>query len=147
MKTGKEVKIKHLNNYSVVLGSVNNKHPKAVYLSISAWAELKSDEEVNYTKVIRNLNKQLKQSLYNTFNSSIELNYLKDKTIVDLDIRESGIKFGKRSFINCEVTLYLKDEIQVNSEDIKPIVSLVLDTVILQTFEKDKTFNFHKRKR
>jgi hypothetical protein len=39
-----------------------------------------------------------------------------DKTIVDLDIRESGIRFGKRSFINCEVTLFLDTNMSVTSD-------------------------------
>jgi ABC-type oligopeptide transport system substrate-binding subunit len=40
-------------------------------------------------------NKKIKQGLYNLFDNEFETSILKDRTIVDLDIRESGIKFGK----------------------------------------------------
>ena len=147
MKTGKEVKIKTLDNYNVVLGSVNNKHPKAVYLNISAWAQPKSEEDINYSRVIRELNKKIKQSLYNLFDSDSNTEFMKDRTIVDLDIRESGIRYGKRSFTNCEVTLFMNTEIPVNSDKMKPLLEDVVKTVINNTFERDKHFEFYKKKK
>ena len=33
-----------------------------------------------------------------------------DKFIVDLDLRSSGLTLGKKSFLNLEINLYLKDE-------------------------------------
>jgi hypothetical protein len=58
-----------------------------------------------YTRVIKDLNKKKKQTLFIWYRRIPKFDL--DKTIVDLDIRESGIRFGKRSFINCEVTLFL----------------------------------------
>lgn len=146
MKTGKELKINKFKNYNIVLGSVNNRHPKAVYLNISAWSEPISDSETNYTRVIRDLNKKIKQSLFNLFDSELETDVLKDRTIVDLDIRESGIKYGKRSFMNCELTLFLNSEIQINSDKIQPMLDSIINSVISETFEQNKSFKFHKKK-
>ena len=115
MKSGKELKITKYKNYNVVFGSVNNKTSKAVYINISAWAEPMIESDVNYTRIIKDLNKMVKQKIFNHLDSK-ENNFIKNNTIVDFDIRESGIRFGKRSFINCEVTLYLKEEISINSE-------------------------------
>ena len=72
---------------------------------------------------------------------------MRDRTIVDLDIRESGIKFGKRSYMNCEVTLFLNTEIPVNSEQMRPILDEILGHVVKTAFESNKLFSFHKRKR
>lgn len=146
MKTGKELKINKFKNYSITLGSVNNKHPKAVYLNISAWAEPQSDNELNYSRIIRDINKRLKQSLFHLFQADDVTEFLKDRTIVDLDIRESGIRYGKRSFMNCELTLFLNSEIQINSDRMKPMLDDIIKTVISDTFEENKIFKFYKKK-
>jgi len=146
MKIGKELKMNNFKNYNIVFGSVNNRHPKAVYINVSAWADPQSEDYENYTRIIRELNKRVKQSLYNIFMSDDETEFLKDRTIVDLDIRESGIRYGKRSFMNCEITLFLNTEIPVNSERMKPMLDDVMDKVINSTFEDNKYFKFYKKK-
>ncbi len=145
MKTGKELKIKKHKNYNVVFGSVNNKTSKAVYINISSWAEPLIETEVNYTRVIKDLNKKIKQLIFNHL-SSIDNNFIKNNTIVDFDIRESGIRFGKRSFINCEITLYLDQEISINSEEMKFDLNEITNLLINNVYENDKTFKFHNKK-
>lgn len=147
MKTGKELKISKFKNYNIVFGSVDNKHPKAVYVNLSAWAEPQSIEETNYTRVIRELNKRIKQSLFNLFEAEYDLIFSKDRTIVDLDIRESGIRYGKRSFINCEITLFLNTETPVNSEIMINTLDIITNMVINTNFETNKCFKFHKKKK
>lgn len=147
MKTGKELKIENFKDYNIVFGSVNNRHPKAVYINISAWAEPLSENEDNYGRAIKDINKKVKQSLYNSFSSDNFSEFMCDRTIVDLDIRESGIRFGKRSYMNCEITLFLNSEMPVNSEFMKPQLDEVLGMVIKSTFDSSKVFKFHKRKR
>ena len=146
MKTGKELKINNFKNYNIVLGSVNNKHPKAVYLNISAWAEPQSDSEVSYTRIIRDINKKIKQSLFNLFDSDKDTEFIKDRTIVDLDIRESGIRYGKRSFMNCELTLFLNSEIPINSDKMPLMLDGIITTIITDTFEQNRNFKFYKKK-
>lgn len=147
MKLGKEVKVATFKNYNVVYGSVNNKHSKAVYINISAWAEPTDEDETNYNRVIRELNKKIKQNLYNLFDSCSDCEFIKDRTIVDLDIRESGIKYGKRSFTNCEITLFLNNEIPVNSDMMRPMLDEVVNMLLDDVFDNNKTFKFHRRKK
>lgn len=146
MKQGKELKLNLFKNYNIVYGSVNNKHSKAIYINISAWAEPQKEGDINYSRVIRDINKKIKQCLYNKFDSEIVSTFLKDRTIVDLDIRESGVRFGKRSFTNCELTLFLKTEIPVNSEVIRPVLDEIVDLVIDTAFENNRYFLFYKKK-
>lgn len=147
MKTGKELKINNFKNYNIVFGSVNNKHPKAVYINISAWAEPNDENEINYTRVIRDINKKTKQVLFNIFDGNFQSEFLKDRTIVDLDIRESGIRYGKRSFMNCEMTLFLNTEIPVNSEFMKDMLDDIVKSVISLVFEDNRSFKFYKKKK
>ena len=106
MKTGKEIKTELFKNYNIVYGSVNNKNPKAVYINISSWGLPVNKDESNYIRIIKDINKKVKQTLYNYILNNLQDTFIKEQSIVDLDIRKSGIKFGKRSFINCEITLY-----------------------------------------
>jgi hypothetical protein len=147
MKTGKEVKTSIFKDYNVVFGSVNNKNPKAVYVNLSAWAEPKHESDINYSRVIRNINKKVKQELYFLINNDKSSNFIEDKTIVDFDIRESGIRFGKRSFMNCEITLFSEIEVPVNSEYMKNVLTVVSNHLIQKVFESNDTFTFHKKKK
>jgi hypothetical protein len=147
MKKGKELKVNEFKNYNVVYGSVNNKDPKAIYINISAWAEPKIEGLSNYNRVIRDTDKNLRQTVYNSIESNALIPFFKDKTIVDFDIRESGVKYGKRSFTNCEVTLYMKNEIPVNSDVLKPTIYNLIETSINSVFENNEYFKFYKRKK
>lgn len=146
MKTGKELKINNFKEFNIVFGSINNKHPKAIYISISSWIDPKENVNINYVREIKNINKNLKQTLFNYFDSDINSIFEKDNTIVDLDIRESGIKFGKRSFMNCEITLFLTTEIQANSEKMKSILNKLIPLIIDKVFKPNKIFNFNLTK-
>jgi len=145
MKTGKEIKTT-TKNYNVVFGSVNNKTPRAVYINISAWGEPTSEgDNINYNRLIKNINKRVKQLLYLTFEN--DETFSKDKTIVDLDIRESGIRFGKRSFMSCEITLFSDLNIPVNTEFMKKKLNEIINIVTKKVFDSNDDFDFHKKKK
>ena len=146
MKTGKEIKTTKFKNYNVVFGSVYNKNPKAIYINIYSWAEPLEEHNVNYNQVIRSLNKRIKQTLFNIFDNEENCFFDGNRTIVDLDIRESGIRYGKRSFISCEITLFLHNEISVTSDYMKDKIESVTDNLLKTNFENNKTFNFNKKK-
>ena len=147
MKKGKELKIQTAKNYNVVYGSVNNKNPKALYINISAWAEPKNESEINYRRIIRDSDKKIRQIIYNSLDGNATTPFLKDRTIMDYDIRESGLKYGKRSFVGCEITIYMKYEIPVNSDFLKPIVNDLINAIIDLGFEENKYFKFYKKKK
>lgn len=146
MKKGKELKIDTFKNYNVSYGSVNNKEPKAVYIEISAWAEPQSNDILNYHRIIRDFDKKIRQSIHHELTNNFTL-FIKERTIVDFDIRESGVKYGKRSFANCEITLFLKYELPINSDEMKPILDNLINTTLDKTFENSRYFNFYKKKK
>ena len=147
MKTGKEVKTSFSKDYNIIFGSVDNKNPKAVYITLSAWAEPQHETGINYSRIIRNINKKVKQELYCFLNNDKVSNFIKERTIVDFDIRESGIRYGKRSFMSCEITLFSEIEIPVNSEYMTNVLTDVSNNLIQKVFESNDTFNFHKKKK
>ncbi len=147
MKTGKQFKINDHKNYNVIYGCVDNKNPKSIYINISSWAEPLSDFEDDYNKIVKNLDKKIRQTIYNFLSqNNNSTSFLKDKTIVDLDLRESGIKFGKRSFMCCEITLFQKEETSINSESTKRALNLVSTMIIEEILDKNLDFKFNKKK-
>lgn len=146
MKSGKQIKIENNKDYNITYGCVDNKNPKSVYINITAWAEPLSNEEENYNKIIKSIDKKVRQNVYNFLSQNNTTSFIKDKTIVDLDLRESGIKYGKRSFMSCEITLFQENEVSINSDSMKKDLNIISSLVIDETFEKDKDFKYHKKK-
>lgn len=146
MKNGKEIKLETNKNYNVILGTINNKDSKALYINISTWGEPVNDGELNYNRIIRDLDKQIRQNIYDIISNDISTPFLKERTIVDFDIKKSGVKYGKRSYSNCEITLFIKDEIQTHPTFLKSYIQDLSETIIRQTFENNKIFKFYKKK-
>lgn len=147
MKTGKELKVDNFKNYNVVYGTVNNKNPKALYINISSWAEPLINDTLNYNRVIKDFDKAVRQSIYNFLEKQEETPFSRKSTIVDFDIRKSGVKFGKRSFLSCEITLFMHDEFSINSEFLRPKIDSLINHILCKTFDSNKLFRFHKKKR
>jgi hypothetical protein len=147
MKKGKELKLDVFKNYNIVYGTVNNKNSKALYINISSWAEPLINDDINYNRVIKDFDKSVRQRVYDLLDHSIVTPFLKDHTIIDFDIRKSGVKFGKRSFLSCEITLFMRQETPINSDVIKPKIDEIVNHVITKAFEPSKIFKFHKKKR
>ncbi len=144
MKRGKEIKIDVDENYKVKIGTVDNKNPKSVYINLSAWGELKDNsEELNYDKIISLLRKNIKHNINNNINVE---DFHKNKYIVDLDMRSSGINKSKRSFMSCEVTLFQKNDIPVNQYYIIKRVTNIASNIIKDCLNKQDHFKFYKTK-
>jgi hypothetical protein len=144
MKKGKKMKLELSNNYNVVSGTVDNKNPKAVYLTISAWGEVQIDNtSLNYSNIIKNLNKSIRKLMYENLDNSL---FDHNKTIVDLDMRESGIKYKKRSYMNCEITLFKLNDFKIQNKKIKESIADISTMIITDVFDNSIYFNFHKKK-
>ena len=143
MKRGKEITLKSKDNYKVKLGTIDNKNPKTIYLNVSAWGKPLTEEE-NYDNVINNLRKKIKQKLFTQIGFG---NFEKERYIVDLDMRSSGIKQSKRSFMSCEITLFQKDRLSVNDPSMINVSNELINSIIEDCFEENNHFRFYKTKK
>lgn len=142
---GKEFKLELFENFNVLIGTVDNKNTVAVYIKLSAWAEpIDNDDTINYSSVIRKLDKAVRS---HTFKNIDLNNFHNELTIVDLDMRESGVVFSKRSFISCEITLFQKGNHQVNSEFMVEELTKITNKLIEDIFNKNEYFKFHFKKK
>jgi hypothetical protein len=144
MKRGKEIKLDIMDNYNISAGTVDNKNPKSVFVTIAAWCNPLIKTNTDYNRVISSLMRNIKMTIYETINDK----FIKEQTIVDLDMRESGIKYDKRSYMCCEITLFQQNEcLPITSDVLLNDINRITDQVLTNAFETNQYFTFHKVKK
>ena len=144
LKTGKQMKLELFKNYKITTGTIDNKNPKAMYITISAWGKPKVDGEINYSDVIRKINKQIKSKLFDNLDKGL---FESSRSIVDLDMRNSGISFDKKSYMNCEITLFKLNNFKIQDKKIKEHITEIITNIIESVFDESEYFEFHKTKK
>ena len=144
LKTGKQMKLELFKNYKITTGTIDNKNPKAMYITISAWGKPKVDGEINYSDVIRKINKQIKSILFDNLDKGL---FEPSRSIVDLDMRNSGISFDKKSYMNCEITLFKLNNFKIQDKKIKEHITEIITNIIESVFDESEYFEFHKTKK
>lgn len=137
MKKGKSVKLQLFNPIKSVYGTVDSKNLKSVYINIQSWVTPKKDLD-NWNRVVSNLSREIKHSVFESINSNI----FQEKTIVDLDLRTSGISHGKKSFFNLEINLYTTSELDFKSLEIKDSIKQIVKSVFRNNIHQNKYFDF-----
>jgi hypothetical protein len=66
----------------------------------------------------------------------------KEKYIVDLDLRTSGIEYGKKSFMNLEVTLFFNTSIEFKDPKLKLSLKKIAKELYVKSFKKSPYFDF-----
>jgi len=146
-KRGKEIKMKLSENYNVVFGTVDNKQTNVIYTNISAWGTPIYNGELTYSSLIGRLNKIIKQTTYNYLIENNHNNISKDRTIVDLDMRESGVRVGKYSYMNCEITIYQNQtNTSIDDEKNNKLLSNITN-VVTRALDNSGYFKFVKNKK
>jgi hypothetical protein len=137
MKKGKSVKLNLFSPIKSVYGTVDSKNLKSLYINIQSWVSPKFDHN-NWNRVVCNLNREIKHSVFN----SIDINLFKENTIVDLDLRTSGISHGKKSFFNLEINLYTNQEFDFKSIELKESVKKIVRSIVRDNVIENKYFDF-----
>jgi hypothetical protein len=137
MKKGKSVKLNLYNPIKSVYGTVDSKNLKSLYINIQSWVTPKFDHD-NWNRVVCNLSREIKHSVFN----SIDAELFKEQSIVDLDLRTSGISHGKKSFFNLEVNLYTTKEFDFKSPELKESVKKIIRNIVRDNVIENKYFDF-----
>lgn len=141
MKKGKSCVLKGYKNFKTSYGTVDSKNLKSIYINIQSWVEPKKSLE-NWGREVSFLNRLIKQLLLEISDKFI----FHGKFIVDLDLRTSGITLGKRSFMNLEMTLYTKTEIDFKSIKLKNEIKKIISYVEKDIFQQSELFDFYLTK-
>jgi len=142
MKKGKSVKLNLFQPIKSVYGTVDSKNLKSVYINIQSWVSPKVDND-NWNRVVGNLSRQIKHSVLESVPTELFL----DRSIVDLDLRTSGINVGKKSFFNLEINLFVKETLDFKSQSIKDSIKQIVKTIYKNDISQNKYFDFVKSKK
>tara|TARA_R110000824_G_scaffold59863_10_gene160464 strand:+ start:794 stop:1225 length:432 start_codon:yes stop_codon:yes gene_type:complete len=143
MKSGKQIKFNVNPSFKTNYGTVDSRNFKSLYVNFSSWSE-PINEVGNWVRVVGLLKRDIKISLNEVLDDGL---FKTDKNIVDLDLRTSGIELLKRSYISCEITLFLRVKENIRSQTIKDSVHKTTRHIINQNFRNNKYFNFHPNKK
>jgi len=141
MKAGKYITLGSYENVKIGYGTVDHKNLKTIYLKLNSWIE-PEDEIVNYNSIISKTKRKVKLHIY-----SLGSEMFMKENIVDLDIRTKGIKMGKKSFMNLEITLFTKKDFDIRTCETKNVIQNILQDVIDYDLSDKNLFNFHTNKK
>jgi len=142
MKKGKSVKLNLYNPIKSVYGTVDSKNLKSVYINIQSWVTPKQEYD-NWNRVVSNLGREIKHSVFESINQKL----FQEKSIVDLDLRTSGISHGKKSFFNLEINLYTNSELDFKSTEIKDSIKNIVKSIFRNNIQQNKYFEFSTSKK
>jgi len=142
MKKGKSVKLNLYNPIKSVYGTVDSKELKSVYINIQSWVSPKLDHD-NWNRVVCNLNREIKHSVFKSIDSQI----FKETSIVDLDLRTSGISYGKKSFFNLEVNLFINNGLDFKSKNLKESIKYIVKNIYNNNIWNNNYFDFSLTKK
>ncbi len=142
-KKGRTAKFNRLGSIKCQYGTVDCLDFKSVYLVIQCWIEPKKETE-NWIRIVNGLDRAIKH----TVSSSIDTNIMKDKFICDLDLRWSGMKMDKRSFLNLEINLFIdNNEINFKSKELKDALMVIANNVANKHLNNNQWFSCHQTKK
>jgi hypothetical protein len=142
MKKGKTSKLSGYRNTRVTYGTVDSKELKSIYINFQTWLLPKKEFE-KWNKQITILERNIKQVVIDTINKKI----FKETFIVDLDVKLSGLSYGKKSFVNLEITLFTTQIMDFREQGIKNNIKDISDAIYVDCFLNSKDFNFSLTKK
>jgi hypothetical protein len=141
MKKGKTSKLDLFQDAKCYYGSVDATELKSIYLVLQTWVK-PTQERDNWERVVGTISRTIKHKVLEVYNKSL----FKEHFIVDLDLRTSGIKVDKASFLNLEITFFTKENIEFKSENLSNELNHILREVHNNVLGKSKYFTIQYSK-
>jgi hypothetical protein len=88
--------------------------------------------------VVANLSRNIKHNILDI----VDLETFQPNYIVDLDLRTSGIQLDKKSFMNLEITFFMKKEMDFKSNELKDKLKMIAKFVYQENMKKNPNFDF-----
>ena len=142
MKKGKSIKLNLFKTIKTSYGTVDSKELKSIYVNVQSWVSPKTDYD-NWNRIVCNLGREIKHSVYD----SIDKNVFQERSIVDLDLRTSGLNYGKKSFFNLEINLFTNNNFDFKSQNIKDSVKTIVKSVFQKNIKNNTYFSFSPSKK
>ena len=137
MKKGKTARIIGFSDSKVSYGTVDSKNFKSVYLNLQSWVSPKENYD-KWERIVGNFSRNIKHTVFEISDNDT----FKDTNIVDLDLRTSGIVYGKKSFMNLEITLFLNEEMEFKDTKLKEKLKKIAKAIYVDNFKNNDYFDF-----
>ena len=141
MKKGKTTKLDLFKDAKCYYGSVDTTDLKSVYLVLQTWVTPTQDRE-NWNTTVGVISRTIKHKILERYNKDI----FKEHFIVDMDLRTSGIKVSKSSFLNLEITFFTKQKIDFKSSDLCDEITKLTKEIHNEILLKSKYFKIQYSK-
>jgi hypothetical protein len=141
MKTGKFITLGYYGNVKIGYGTVDHKNLKTIYIKLNSWVE-PENESSEFEDLLSKAKRKIKLRIYN-----LRTDLFKRESIVDLDVRTKGIKMGKKSFLNLEITLFTEKYFDIRTKEMKSIIKSLIKDIIDDDLDNKNLFNFSKNKK
>jgi len=141
MKKGKSVKLNLYSPIKTSYGTVDSKNLKSIFVNIQSWVTPKIEQE-SWVRVVS----CLRRDIMCLVNEVIDDDIFIKKSIVDLDLRTSGICVGKKSFFNLEITLFTNNPVDFKSLEVKESIKKLIKTIFKQLIIQNKYFEYFPTK-
>jgi len=141
MKTGKFITLGYYDNVKIGYGTVDYKNLKTIYVKLNSWVE-PEDMDDEFNELLSKTKRKIKLRIYD-----LKSDLFKRESIVDLDVRTKGIKLGKKSFINLEITLFTQKHFDIRTKELKNIIKTLVEDIINSDLDNKNLFNFSKNKK
>ena len=127
-KVGDEILVLHSNEEGIIIDIMNDKMVMIEVRGVKFPAYM---DQIDFPYYKRFTEKKLFQ----------------EKSIVDLDLRTSGISHGKKSFFNLEINLYTNSEMDFKSVEIKDSIKTIVKSIFRNNIQQNKYFEFSTSKK
>jgi hypothetical protein len=142
MKNGKKIRLRLFNNVKIYYGTIDYIDLKSIYITIQAWVTPKAPND-NWKKVVCTQSREIKHTIFDINN----LELFNKNSIVDFDIRYSGVEVGKKSFMNLEITLLTNPNTCFKSQETKDSIRKIIKQIYHTNIRQNKYFDFFLTKK
>lgn len=141
MKTGKFITLGYYGNVKIGYGTVDYKNLKTIYIKLNSWVTPENEID-DFNDLLSKSKRKIKLRIYH-----LKSALFKKESIVDFDLRTKGIKMGKKSFLNIEITLFTEKYFDIRSKELKFFITDLVQDIIDVDLENKILFNFYKNKK
>lgn len=144
MKGQKKLQFDFDERFNSKCDSLKNNSSRTIFLNISSWlTPTHDDDTIDYHSISKKLRKNIKQTIYN----NIDQKYFNpDKTIVDLNLKDSGIKYNKKSYVECEITFIARNNSEYSFDELKDEIKRMNQIVVSNSFLSNPYFQYSRKK-
>jgi len=141
MKKGKTSKLELFKDAKCYYGSVDTAQLKSIYLVLQTWVTPIVEKE-NWNTTVGSITRTIKHKILEVANKDL----FKDHFIVDMDLRTSGIRIEKSSFLNLEITFFTNKEIDFKSDTISNELTKIINKIHKEVLSNSKYFTIQYAK-